>query len=36
VDAAQADGHAQQVVQELDNAAIRAAANQRQRDDRLA
>jgi len=36
VDAAHADGHAQQVAQELDDAAIRAAANQRQPDDHLA
>jgi len=36
VDAAQADRHAQQVTQELDDAAIRAAADQRQPDDRLA
>jgi hypothetical protein len=36
VDAAQADGHAQQVAQELDDAAVRAAADQRQPDDHLA
>jgi len=36
VDAAQADGQAQQVTQELDDAAIRAAADQRQPDDDLA
>jgi len=36
VDAAQADRQAQQVAQELDDAAIRAAADQRQPDDRLA
>ncbi len=36
VDAAQADGHTQQVAQELDDAAIRAAADQRQPDDHLA
>jgi len=36
VDAAQADGHAQQVTQELDDATIRAAANQGQPDDHLA
>ena len=36
VDAAQADGQAQQVAQELDDAAVRAAADQRQRDDHLA
>ncbi len=35
VDAAQAHGHAQQVAQELDDAAIRAAADQRQPDDHL-
>jgi len=36
VDAAHADGHAQQITQELDDAAIRAVADQRQRDDHLA
>jgi len=36
MDAAQADRHAQQVAQELDDAAIRAAADQRQPDDDLA
>jgi len=36
VDAAQADRQAQQVAQELDDAAIRAAADQRQPDDHLA
>src|SRR5208337_2882741 len=36
VNGAQADGYAQQVTQELDDAAIRAAAHQRQRDDHLA
>jgi len=35
VDAAQADGQAQQVTQELHDAAIRAAADQRQPDDHL-
>ena len=33
---ADADGHAQQITQELHDAAIRAAADQRQRDDHLA
>jgi hypothetical protein len=32
---ADADGHAQQITQELHDAAIGAAANQRQRDDHL-
>jgi len=36
VDTADADRHAQQVAQELEDAAIRAAADQRQRDDHLA
>jgi hypothetical protein len=36
MDVTQADGHAQQVAQELDDAAIRAAADQRQPDDHLA
>jgi len=36
VNAAHADGQAQQVTQELDDAAIRAAADQRQPDDHLA
>ena len=36
VDVAQADGHAQQVAQELDDAAVRTAADQRQPDDHLA
>jgi len=35
VNAAQADGHAQHVAQELDDAAIRAAADQRQPNDHL-
>jgi len=35
VDAAQADGHTQQVAQELDDAAIRAAAGQRQPNNHL-
>src|SRR3954469_24962808 len=36
VDGADADGHTQQVTQELNNAAIRAVADQRQPDDHLA
>jgi hypothetical protein len=36
VNAADADGYAQQVAHELDDAAIRAAADQHQRDDELA
>ena len=36
MDVAQADGQAQQVAQELDNAAVRAAADQRQSDYHLA
>jgi hypothetical protein len=35
VNGAQADGNAQQVTQELDDAAIRTVAHQRQRDDHL-
>jgi hypothetical protein len=36
VNGAQTDGYAEPVTQELDDAAIRAAADQRQRDDHLA
>jgi hypothetical protein len=36
VNRANADGHTQQIAQELDNAAIRAVADQRQPDDHLA